>query len=507
MKRCSLTHSRKFAAAALALLLLLAGCRATPPAEETPTGEAPAKPAAPAGQIAVPYTALDSLNPFYTESVINAQLIPLVFRSLYRLNGAYEPQADLAVSGTESALRVQVTVAADAVFSDGVALTAKDVQYSFEKAKNAPLYAAALSGIERCETAGTTEAVFYLTNEDPNILNVLTFPIAKQGTASNEDSLPIGAGPFAYESETGGAALVFNERAEPPYPAVGAIALQNVTESASLMHLLDSGVIDCFFTDLSEGAAKRTAGGSTEVYLNNLVFLGVNHDSYLLGNPEVRRAVSLALSRGRLCADAFLNHARAAFSPYNTSWAGLQGAQSVMRDTDAAAAEKLLQPFNAGPKGETLSYRLVYETDGAYAADAARIIASQLAAVNITAEPVGLQREQYLAALGAGEFDLYLGEVKLPDNMDLSVFFTEEGAARYGMRGIELRSDSAFALCRSGQSKPGDLLAVFSEEMPFIPLLFRNGQFCYATRITGVKEATRADPYYSVTEWEVAQDG
>ena len=490
----------------LAAALLFCACERRPQEEIDAPSVTNAAAPSPRGEISLPYTPLDSLNPFRSSSLINASLIPLVYRSLYRLNGSYEPIADLAITGVYASGRVRVSLTGNAVFSDGVAVTAKDVAYSFTLAKESPLYGAALSGVESCEPTGQFEASFLLSNEDPNVLNVLTFPVVKYGTAEDADALPVGAGPFAYARAAGRPALRFNEHAAPPIPAVGSVTLVPVTESASLMSLLDGGAIDCFYTDLSEGAAKRAASGSVEVYLNNLVFLGVNHGSYLLSDADIRQAVSLALSRGALSSGAFLNHARVAFYPVNTSWTGLSGVLGVgtAADTDAAAAEKLLSRHNVGTKGETLHYSLVYKTEGAFTAAAAELIADQLAEVNLSVEPRPLEREDYLRALANGDFDFYLGEVRLPDNMDLSVFFGDGGAASAGMEAASLRACSAWNAYRAGRCDIAEFLTAFSEEMPFIPLLFRNGQLCYSSRISGAVSATQADPFESIADWEVA---
>lgn len=499
--------AKRIGAALLAAALLpalFAGCKKQPEPETT-VPEAVTEPAIPEGSVTVPYTTLDSLNPFFCTSVLNSSLLPLVFRSLYQLNAGFSPEQDLAIAETITPELVQVTLPDTVTFSDGVAVTAADVQYSFELAKDAPLYKEALRNIERCETAGNYDVTFYLEEPDVNALNVLTFPIAKQGTAGDEEALPVGAGCFAFKKSGAGAQLVFNRKYTGVYPAIGSVKLVNIKETLSLMHLLDVGDIDCFYTDLSDGAAKRSYAGAGEVYLNNLVFLGVNYKSYRLNTADLRRAVSLALSRSRICENAFMNHARAAFYPVNTSWEALSGAISadLVGDANVSAADSLLSGFNAGIRGDTLRYRLICEDGSPYMSDAAALIAEQLAAVNIEIEVSVLSRDAFRLALGGGGFDFYLGEIKLTKNMDLSPFFSSGGAASYGLATENLRSDAVYSLYRAGQSELKEFLEVFSAEMPFIPLLFRNGQFCYSRRVTGGVEATEENLFCSFSDWRV----
>ena len=125
------------------LFLSAVGCgkQAEP---ETTVPEAVTQPAVPAGNITVPYTSLDSLNPFFCTSLLNSSLLPLVFRSLYQLSVGFSAERDLAVAETVTPAAVQVTLPDTVTFSDGVAVTAADVAYSFTLAKNAPLYRDAL---------------------------------------------------------------------------------------------------------------------------------------------------------------------------------------------------------------------------------------------------------------------------------------------------------------------------------------------------------------------------
>ncbi len=492
---------------ALSLLCAFSACKKETPEEETTAGDVEQTDVvkAPAGSVTVPYTSLDSVNPFFCTSVLNSSVLPLVFRSLYTLNSGFTAEPDVAITETATPEAVRVSLPETVLFSDGVTLTSSDVVYSFSLAKDAPLYKEALRNVERCEAAGNHGVVFQMKTPDVNALNVLTFPIVKHGTAGGEKDLPVGAGPFAFEKKEGKLTLAFNAKYSGELPAVGNIVLKNITETSSLMHLLDTDEIDCFYTDLSSGTAKRSASGAGEVYLNNLVFLGVNHGSYQLYTADVRRAISLALSRSLICSNAYMNHARAAFYPVNTSWealnAGTLSAEQI-GDADVRAADALLSVIHAGTKGETLHYRLLCPDGNPFLRSAAALIAEQLAAVNVQLELEYLAMDAFQLALGSGKFDFYLAEIKLTRNMDLSPFFSG-GAASYGMKMDDLRSDTTYGLYRSGQVELSEFLDVFASELPFIPLLYRNGQFCYSRHIDGKVESTEENLFRSIAEWEV----
>lgn len=483
----------------------MCACGRQKPADGQDTTAPEEETAAPAEEtLTLPYTSLDSVNPFYTASLLNASLIPLAYQSLYCLDSGFMPVRVLAAEETPTPDSVRVTLADDVVFSDGAPLTGADVVYSFEKAKASSLYGESLRNIESCTADGNYTLTFTLHTPDCNAVNLLTFPVVRADTAEDADRFPVGSGCFVFTADSLRLSLVQNARFAGARPRIGTVRLYDITDNTSLMHLLDTGEIDGFYTDLSEGVAKRSFSGASEIYLNNLVFLGFNYASYRLSSADVRRAVSLAVSRGSICANAFLGHARAAFFPMNTSWdalASLRFSAEQTGDADPAAADALLDTVGAGFSGDTLSYRLICVDEGNFMPTAAALIAEQLESVNINLSVELLTEEAFRAALAAGDYDLYLSEIKLAKNMDLSPFFDAGGAASYGIDPGLLSVDGRYGLYRADRLELQTFLNDFYAEMPFVPLAFRNGQFCYSRGMNSGVEATEDNLFLNIADW------
>lgn len=490
----------------LAAVLLLSSCAGGEPQEELREAtETTTEFQPPTGAIAVPYTKLDALNPFFMESLVNASLVSLLYDPLFTLDGGFMPQPLIAKDFTANGAALDVRLRDTLTFSDGSPLSAADVVYSFEKAKEAPLYRESLKNFTACAEQSGYAVQFTLETPDVNAVNLLTFPIVKAGTAEAPETPPTGAGRYSYQVEDGRPLLRCNLRYGPVTPMIGSVRLREVTESATLMHILNVGGIDCFYTDLSDGVAKRSYAGSNEVYLNELVFLGVNHYGVYLKNAEFRRALSLALSRSAIVGNAFVNHARAAFTPFNTSWEVLSAYQTAETpDGDPNGADALLGKVGAGMGRNPVFLRLlVNEEADAFLKSAANLIVEELSYVNITVELTEKPAAEYRAALQSGDFDLYLGDIRLTKNMDLSPFFTPDGAASWG---INLEGSDLPALWADYQSGAKELdvfLNRFNELMPFIPLVYRNGQFCYSRVIRSAIQSTEDRLYYNIEEWLV----
>jgi len=492
----------------LAAAALFLSCCAKEPVPEETTGapETETVMEIPDGSITVPYTELDSLNPFYCDSLLNFSLISLVYDPLFYLDVGFTPVKCIAADYSQSEQSVRVDIDDSLVFSDSSFLTAQDVVYSFERAKNAPLYKEGLKNIISCEAEGSYTVLFTLKNPDVNALNLLTFPVVERGTADGEEQIPVGSGCYKFERDELRLYLEFNLRHAGGIPEIGTVRLREVNESATLMHLLNTGMIDCFYSDMSDGVAKRSYSGTTEIYLNNLVFLGVNHSSRKLSSADLRKAISLALSRVAIAQNAFVSHATAAIYPFNSSWDMLSGAgepRFSQPESDINASLSLLQSLSLGTPETTLYLKLICEDENSFIKNAAQLVAEQLSLVNISVTVEYLTSRDFNTALSEGEYDLYINEIKLTKNMDLSEFFTSSGQASKGIDLDNTDVDESYFSYVQGSEELSGFLTDFDNSMPFIPLVYRNGQLCYSRSIKSVIEAAEDRLFMNVADWKL----
>ncbi len=479
------------------------------PTGEQPTTQVkevqPTERTVPAGVLTVPYTSLDSLNPFTTKSLLNSALTSLVFRSLYVTDAGFTAVPDLAKTQSVQGKTVTVTLSDGIYFSDGTELTSDDVAYSFELAKKSFAYTESLKNTESCSVTDRRTVSFTLVRADVNVLNILTFPVAKRGTADSNDSLPVGAGMYSFQKGELRTNLICNLRYGGEIPEIGTVRLYDVTASESLMHLLDIGSIDCFYTDLSEGSAKRTYSSVNEVYLNDLVFIGVNSAEFPLNTADMRKALSLLCDRQQIVENAFMSHARITELPLNTAWTEIVNSKEQIYSAAGSgdtAANALMKTLGYGKDGNKLSLRLIYTDTNSFTRNTVQLLVEKFKAANIELTASKLEKKEYEAALAAGEYDLYLGEVKLTKNMDLSCFFEENGAVSFGIS-PEAAVRTKYFDYASGSESLDSFIRAFNESVPFIPLCFRNGQFCYSRRIGGTVEVTEDNIFGSINRWEI----
>ena len=134
----------------------------------------------------------------------------------------------------------------------------------------------------------------------------------------------------------------------------------------------------------------------------------------------------------------------------------------------------------------------------------AELITYQLESVGLTVSLQILPFEDYAAALKAGKYDLYLGEVVLTADFDLSPLLSPTGALNYSGWADEAIPD---LLTRAASASPGEtadahaLLTHLEAEVPFTPICFKNGSVLTRWgRLSGLNPL-RSNVFYRLENW------
>lgn len=481
----------------------------TDPAETTAEQTTTAQPL-PERKIVLGYYKGKSLNPFKTESPTNKNLMTLVYDPLFLPGENYTAEPLIAVSFTNNEKMLTVTLDSEAVFSDGSYITPHDVVYSFNNAKDSAHYSSRLQNFSSA-SAGVDSVTFTLVTPDIYAENCLTFPIVKEGTA--EKSVPTGSGRYTLVKKSGQYKLIANENSvRQEEMATPTISLVPITSDKGELYLLQTGDLTYFFDDLSDGEYTKIRANTVRVPLNNMVYLGLNKNTNALRSKKVKQAICHALDKSSLCDSAYNGIATASDIPFNPSWQAVSSVETDICETSTMKAEELLT--SAGYKYEysTNKYRsknfeflaltLIVNSESTPKVRCAEAIAKNLRAIGIDVRLQKLTYEEYISALGNGDYDLYIGEIKLTPDMSLTPFFSEKGSVNYG---IDTSSATAKAYYDflAGKIDITTFIQVFSLEKPFIPLLFREGIAYYSRELTYEDTINEYEPFRNIYSWSV----
>ncbi|MDR0314392.1 MAG: ABC transporter substrate-binding protein [Oscillospiraceae bacterium] len=465
------------------LIFLAAGCNKNGSESKNGTNAgAPSK----REVLRLPIALEDSVNPYLAKSTINHSLTGLLFDSLYYVNGNYSTKPQIAGSETIEGLKITVTLDSNKKFSKGSYITAQDVEYSFSLAKQSEYYAPLVSNIKSAKASGSKIITFTLGDNDAYALASLSFPIISSGTdIKNKSYIPLSSGRYEIKDENGIKYLKPNAHCKDFSSKSKKIELVNITDSESIISSLVIGNIDSMFNDLSAGHYERINAGTKDVVMNNFIYLGINRYKGSLSDKELRKAISTIINREKIVNEGFKGYAKETFTPFNPDWYAVAAIKQPGKDANIADAVKYIKDNK--PKA---ILRLVVNADNEFKKDAAEIIAKALRDNGIDVNVEALAFKGYDSAVKAGRYDLFVGEMKLTDNMNI-----------YPLLNNRDETYASFQQLHDKTKNLQEFIDDFYNELPFIPLCYRKGITAFSRDIAVEVESLQNDIYKNIGQW------
>lgn len=505
----------KIAAVALLVCVMVSGCGTIEDdaSSSEPTPSAPVSEPVGERSFVLPYTSNDTLNPYAAQTKNNQELSTLLYDSLIRLDAAMEPEYLLAeqiqLNGTTCIVDLR-----DVRFSDGSAVTAEDVTYSIQAAREetSGRYAAKLENIVSQSAASAKRVAITLRHVDPYFIQLLDFPIFKRGTESNKNAdnkvlPPVGSGRYVYHAEGRRYWLEANSSWQGGGVGIERIELRSLPDDEAVEYSVQTGGVSAYYTNLSDNQFPKMNGATVSVPMFNLVYLGVNTTSGPLAEQALRHILCAAVDRTKFCADIFYGSATPARGPIPSAFGQVEGLQTIgaEKNTDTVVAQLKELGYNNRDQegyltrdGRRLTLRLLYNADQPVRGSAASFLASEFKAVGVEVTLTGASYDQYVRSIEAGTFDLFLAEMKLQNNFDL-LPLVQAGA----VTGPDSVCRAAAQSFHDGAGSLTELLSSFNEEMPVIPLCHRMGLLAFSSTLKGSPTPGFSDIYAGLEHCEL----
>ncbi len=469
----------------------------------------------------------DTFNPYDAKTETNRQLCRLLYEPLIKLDNEFNVVYALAETVKLKGEQCIVTLK-DANFSDGTKITADDVVYSYKKAKASKTgYAAKLYEVESVKANDSKTVVFNINKKDPYFINVLDFPIFKKGSddIADSDSVkfpPIGAGRYKLNKEK--TLLVQNKNYYGKKGNIKEIRLINAPDGESISHYVEIGATDMYYSNIADGKILRMSGQKIDINLNNLIYIGVNHNNKVLAVREIRQAISAGLNREKICKDVYYNNALPATGFFTPVWQTVKSLQNIQTTANSQITIENLEKigYNGLDKegyrrktGGALRFSLLVNQENSMRVAAAKLIKTQLKEYGIGITVVPVSFKEYKKRLKKGNFELYLGEVKITENMDISSLVLPDGSAAFGIKEVkddkkedkkdEKKKDIGCADILKGfykgKNSINDVVTSLQTDMPVIPLCYRTGVLICNDNIKNVKNSSASDIYFSIESY------
>ncbi len=347
-----------------------------------------------------PVTSLDA-----TVAGDASSMIAISFTSgqLTRFNADREPVLDLAES-------VEVS-------EDGMSATVTIIQYAVERNRDGT-GASFVATVESVEVVDDRTAILHLFGPDPDLLSWMAergFQLHPKSQIEADPegywSEPVSGGPYVVESGWTPGGEVFRAVENPEYhkgPMMAkAIEHVSVPDVPSRILQLNAGDLDMAYDlplasveDLDDAVETTIegVGGMNYVILNQT-----------LGGPfaseEVRQAISLAIDRQRVSDVAFFGAQPAATSPLFSC--GPLCSPDLLPDSGARDLDAAMALMESAGFADGFSAEMSVSSGRGGWADAAVLIAEDLAEINIDVTVTPIDEGQHYSSIGEQAYQMF----------------------------------------------------------------------------------------------------
>lgn len=468
------------------------------------------------GRFSLRYNSAATFNPLVGTDAGNMALATLMYEGLFRLTDDFGYEPVLCESfETEDCKTYNFKLREGVFMSDGSELSPYDVVYSINTAKGSSRYSSRLKNVSSASVVDSRTVRVVLKQADARFPALLDIGIIKDGTSG---TTPRGTGPYVYTEADGYVYLSRNEFHEKASSLpVSRIYLVQCADT-ELGERFTESAIDLFVDDPNATVVSVRRDHETR-YFNTTVmqYIGFNSRTSAVTDSRFRKVVQLATDRDAIVKNVLDSRASAAplalptfYSLYDKTWESVSDTNALVAMSGLLNEIGMLD-YNSDTyleyplSGSYIEVRLVFlvNSENAARCEIAGMIAERLRRVGLNIELQELRYEEYIAALKAGDFDIYFGETRLPANFDFSELISPGGALDYGNMATDEydAKNSAFLAARGSFAEKNaarELCLTLAESLPFVPVAYKQ----YAVH-SGRNEISGLSPSQTGVFWNI----
>lgn len=460
-----------------------------------------------------------SFNPFSTTSVTNILCTQVMYDTVVAVDQNFNGQPGVALSwSSEDGVHWSFKVDTAVKFWDGTALTATDVSYSLQRAKQSPQFKTRLKSI--MGVSAISEGEFIVTLNAPNMgfPCLLDIPVIKEGTVG--DNAPMGTGP--YMPDEGLTKLTaFADHKNAASMPFDAIYLKEYKEIDQTITAFENSEIDLVTNDPTgfRNLGYGTANDIRTYPTTNMHYLGFNAKSEFFSNPLCRKAMTYVVDREKIVSDCLKGFGSVATLPMHPACDLYNGAYSEMisysvKKSEQAFDEAQVQDYDDDQLREIMVTGIPMEiyisfivcNDSAAKVAAARSIKANMEALGINVTLHELSWEDYLAALTNGSYDMYYAEAKLTADFSMRELVGKGGSLNYGKisdSAMDTYINDFMSSGQDGRKKTADLMFKYiTDTAPIVTICFEKQQVITHRGVISGMKPTQFNIFYGIEDWE-----
>ena len=462
----------------------------------------------------------DTLCPILSKNEANIQMLGIVYEGLISLSDSLYPDPCLADSWavSDDGKVWTITLRQDVLWHDGSAFGADDVIYTVNQIKKNQdsIYFYNVSNIKSIKSSGRDGLEIEVNEPWANFVNLLYFPIIKQGTEEINPTVftAVGTGPYIFEDRNEGNVfyLVKNERWWGKIPETDCITVRMLPDNNTALFAFSSGSIDMTLADdMNWGRfADPVLSSYTTMSTPVFHFVGFNHKNDALALPEIRRAISYAIDRTKIIEETMMGYATASTMPIHPKWF-VCGDKEIETTQNKKAAEKALTDnhweLSEGVYKKTVEehrlttdFKILYNEENANREAIAKLIEKQLEEQGFSIALEKVKFEDYQTRLNDGEYDMFIGSYVVSPEIQFSPITAEDNIFGFtNEKMLEAQNGLKTKYSISGiEEGYGAVIDCFEELNPVAGLFFEDKVMIYNNRIKGEVAPSYFDLYCGI---------
>ena len=278
----------------------------------------------------------ETINPILNKDKSVVYIMNLIYDGLFEIDKDYnvEPRLVEKYSVSSDGKSIKITLNSNAKWHDNNNITSSDISYTIDlikKTSDSP-YVSLVENIQSINILDSKSFTIKLKENDPFILNKLTFPIVSKKNMSGLSTSEmkeyknnfVGNGPYKikkYEDRQ----YIILERNEDYFGDLSEnrkeIYVKMVPDKESQTEMvlaLDSDIANITLADLSKFEGKKEFN-ITKYEGRNYEMVMFNYDNEYLDDVNFRKAIISAIDREKLLKEAYVGNVNLSNFPLNTS--------------------------------------------------------------------------------------------------------------------------------------------------------------------------------------------